>query len=217
MVPNKTRGFFHMWMSKIAGISLWSFKVQSWKVFLGIKSLAWNGKANSNRNCMNPWTHKNRQYSISTHDVVNSQMAWRIAPGFQPEMHWLKSPFQFSILSRHVQYLSLTGLCLEMSKLSNGCPFPLSNDKPVSNTVRVEHQPISSLIFWFWLLLVGSLWPLKLRQGRNLVGVAYCPPGGEIPGRRTRNSPSNRCSLEPHRKQDNQEGASKGGWMGMKP
>lgn len=120
-------------------------------------------------------------------------MAWKIASGFQPKIYWLSCHFEFSTVSCPTCSVSIISNWAVLRDEQIEQRMSLSPIKWQASEQYGEGWAPTNLIFdflnwsfWFWWLVVGSLWPLKLRQGRNLVGVAYCPPGGEIPVPRTR-------------------------------
>lgn len=127
------------------------------------------------------------------HDMVNSQMAWKIAPAFQPEIYWLGCHFEFSTVSCPTCSVSISNWAVlrdeQIEQRMSLSPIKWQASEQYSEGWAPTNFIFDFLnwSFWFWWLVVGRIWPLKLRQGQNLVGVAYCPPGGgEIPVPRTR-------------------------------
>ncbi len=130
-------------------------------------------------------------------------------------MYWLNCHFEHFYPVRHVQYLALTGLCLEMSKLSSlDAPFPYQMTSHWA--IRWGGAPSNFVVYHFVYFLID--FPSFAGQFQVVLYIYILPTRGEIPRslfpefqKKSWNLCFNWSSLQPPRKQDNQEGGSKGG------
>lgn len=151
---------------------------------------------------MNTWEQE-VQYQYSWYSKLSDGPGKLFLESYQKCIYWLRTFY----LVQHVQYLSVAGLCLEISQLSNGCPFSPPNDKPITNQV---HYLFFNWCFWFWWLVLGSICPVKPRQGQTLFPEAekslksffqMKPPGASQEARQPR-----------RRKQRGMDGDEAQGW-----